>query len=231
MAAVKALALVVLAACASNPPSPVQPAAPAQPHAHSHAHHQMHHRFEKADEWAPMFDDPKRDEWQKPDLVVAALALQPGMSVADIGAGTGYFEKRLAAAVGGDGAVIAVDVEPDMVRYLRERAHREDTPTVEARLGTADDPKLAPASVDRILVVDTWHHITDRVAYSKRLASALRPGGFVLVVDFKLESDRGPPKAHRLAPEQVIDELQQAGLAAAVVDVGLPDQYVVKASL
>lgn len=191
----------------------------------------MHHRFEKAEDWAPMFDDPQRDAWQQPDKVVAALALAPGMVVADIGAGTGYFEKRLATAVGANGAVIAVDIEPDMVRYLRERAHRESTPNVEARLGTADDPKLPAGSVDRILVVDTWHHISDRVEYAKKLASALRPGGFVLVVDFTLETKRGPPKAHRLAPEQVIDELTRAGLRASVVEVGLPDQYVIKASL
>lgn len=236
MAAVKHAALFVLAACASSPPAqPAQPAQPADHAGHSHAHHShvhqhMHHRFEKADDWAPMFDDPKRDAWQQPDRVVEALALQPGMVVADIGAGTGYFEKRLATAVGDRGAVIAIDVEPDMVRYIRERAHRENTPVVEARLATPDDPKLAPASVDRILVVDTWHHLADRVAYSKRLAAALRPGGFVVVVDFTLETDKGPPKQHRLAPERVIDELQQAGLQATVVDVGLPDQYVIKAS-
>lgn len=233
MAAVKHVALIVLAACASSAPPapPAQPTQPAHPHAHSHAHHEMHHRFEKADEWAPMFDDPKRDAWQQPDRVVEALALQPGMSVADVGAGTGYFEKRLAMAVGERGTVIAIDVEPDMVRYLRERAHREKTPVVEARLATPDDPKLAAGSVDRILIVDTWHHIADRVAYGKLLASALRPGGFVLVVDFTLETDRGPPKRMRTPPERVIEELRQAGLQAAVIEVGLPDQFVVKASL
>jgi len=190
----------------------------------------MQHRFEKADEWAPIFDDPKRDAWQKPDTVVAALALTPGMTVADIGAGTGYFEKRLVAHVGERGAVIAIDIEPDMVRYLGERAQREGTPNVEARLATTDDPKLAAASVDRILIVDTWHHIGDRVAYGKKLASALKPGGFVAVVDFTLETAKGPPKHHRLTPAQVIDELTQAGLKAQVIDVGLPDQYVVTAS-
>lgn len=190
----------------------------------------MHHRFEKADDWAPMFDDPKRDAWQQPDKVVAALALAPGMVVADVGAGTGYFEKRLATAVGANGAVIAVDIEPDMVRYLRERAHREGTPNVEARLGAADDPKLAAGSVDRILIVDTWHHISDRGAYAKKLATALEPGGFIVVVDFKLDTKRGPPKEHRLAPEQVIADLESAGLRASVVEVGLPDQYVIKAS-
>jgi ubiquinone/menaquinone biosynthesis C-methylase UbiE len=234
IAAVVIVALV-LVACAKSAPPPAAPAHtdPAHPAegGHSHAHHEGHHRFEKADDWAPMFDDPKRDEWQQPDRVVAALALAPGNVVADIGAGTGYFEKRLSAAVGANGAVIAVDVEPDMVRYLRERAQREGTANVEARLGTADDPKLAPASVDRILIVDTWHHVGERVAYAKKLAAALRPGGFVVVVDFKLDSTRGPPKAMRMPPEKVIEELTQAGLRASVVDAGLPDQYVIKASL
>jgi ubiquinone/menaquinone biosynthesis C-methylase UbiE len=189
----------------------------------------MQHRFEQADQWAPIFDDPKRDEWQRPDAVVAALALSPGMTVADIGAGTGYFEKRLATAVGTTGSVIAIDIEPDMVRYIGERAKREGTPNVEARLATADDPKLAPASVDRILIVDTWHHISDRVAYATKLAQALRPGGSLFIVDFTLETNKGPPKQHRLAPQAVIDELKQAGMNAAVVDAGLPDQYIVRA--
>jgi ubiquinone/menaquinone biosynthesis C-methylase UbiE len=197
---------------------------------HAHAHHAMHHRFEKADEWAPVFDDPQRDAWQKPDAVVSALAIVPGMTVADIGAGTGYFEKRLATAVGERGGVIAIDIEPDMIRYMGERAKREGTPNVEPRLGAADDPKLAAASVDRILIVDTWHHIDDRVAYGKKLAAALKPGGFVAVVDFTLETAKGPPKQHRLPPSEVIDELTQAGLTAAIVDAGLPDQYIVKAS-
>src|SRR5262252_7396853 len=97
----------------------------ASPHAdapHTHTDGPMVHRFTNADHWAPIFDDPKRDAWQQPANVVAALALGPGMVVADIGAGTGYFEKRLADAVGADGRVLALDVEPDMIRYMRERA-------------------------------------------------------------------------------------------------------------
>ena len=189
----------------------------------------MHHRFEKADEWAPIFDDPKRDAWQKPDAVVAALQIQPGMIVADIGAGTGYFEKRLSAAVGDAGKVIAIDIEPDMVRYIGERAKREGTPNVEAQLGTRDSPKLV-VNVDRILIVDTWHHIGNRDTYVRQLKASLKPGGFVAVVDFTLESSKGPPKQHRLTPQQVIDEFVADGFKAHVVDVKLPDQYIVIAS-
>jgi SAM-dependent methyltransferase len=222
-------------ACGSSSSSP-QPVVPQPaPLDHGHAAHVHHgpggHRFEKADDWAPMFDDPKRDEWQRPDAVVAALSLAPGMAVADVGAGTGYFESRLAAAVGSDGKVLAVDIEPDMVRYLGERATRENTPQVRPLLGTATDPKLPGASLDRILVVDTWHHVEGRVDYARKLAGALKPGGAIFIVDFTLESERGPPKAHRLAGDRVRAELEQAGLRATVVDVGLPDQYMIKAEL
>ena len=190
----------------------------------------MEHRFEHADEWARQFDDPLRVEWQQPDKVVGALELQTGMTVADIGAGTGYFESRLAKAVGPSGSVIAVDIEADMVRYMRERVAREHTPNVVPQQGAADDPKLAAASVDRILIVDTWHHIGDREAYSKKLAAALKPGGAVFVVDFTHESDKGPPPEHRIPPEQVAKELASAGLTTSVVAVGLPDQFVIKAA-
>jgi len=181
-----------------------------------------------AEKWAPVFDDPTRDAWQKPDSVVAALALAPGMTVADIGAGTGYFESRLSAAVGPEGKVLAVDVEPDMVRYLGERAAREKMTNVEARLGTPDDPSLPLASVDRILIVDTWHHIPTRNAYAAKLAKALKPGGFIVVVDYTLDSAKGPPREHRLAPMVVVAELAQGGLRGSVLVEDLPDQYIVK---
>lgn len=237
--------LVSLAACggANTPPHAASSSPDSQPmahHDHDHADHHDHgdhehgdhfeHRFEHADEWAPKFDDPARDAWQQPDKVVAALELKPGMTVADIGAGTGYFEARLAKAVGPSGKVIAVDLEPDMVRYMRERAARENTPNVEPQQGAADDPKLAAASADRILIVDTWHHIGDREAYSKKLAAALKPGGAVFVVDFTHESPEGPPPEHRIPPEQVQRELASAGLSTSVVAVGLPNQFVIKAA-
>lgn len=220
--------LLVLAACggASHPQTTPMPAHDHDHH--DHASHSMHHRFEHADEWTKQFDDPARDAWQQPDKVVAAMAILPGMSVADVGAGTGYFESRLSKAVGDNGKVLAVDIEPDMVRYMNERRVREKTFNVEARLGAADDPKLD--AMDRILIVDTWHHIENREAYAKKLAAALKPGGIVFVVDFKQESEKGPPKHMRIPPAQIVAELQSAGLDAKEVDVGLPDQFVVSAA-
>ena len=186
----------------------------------------MPHRFEHADEWAKQFDDPSRDAWQQPDKVIAAMALEPSMTVADVGAGTGYFTVRLARAVP-QGQVIATDIEPDMVRYLGERATREHLANVRTVLAGADDPHLEPASVDRILVVDVWHHLGDRARYAAGLAKALRPGGKLFVVDFTQEATHGPPKHHRLAPDAIVGDLRGAGLDASVDPTALPEQYIV----
>jgi cyclopropane fatty-acyl-phospholipid synthase-like methyltransferase len=194
-----------------------------------HEHHHdggMLHRFENADEWAKVFDDPARDAWQKPDTVIAALDLSPAMVVADIGAGTGYFSVRLARGVP-DGRVIATDIEPDMIRYLKQRATREHVPNLEAVLTPPADPQLAKASLDRVLVVDVWHHLGDRIAYARALANALRPGGRIAIVDFKLDATHGPPPEHRLTAAQIAADLTAAGLTASVSSVVLPEQYIV----
>ncbi len=188
----------------------------------------MPHRFEKAEDWAKDFDDPSRDAWQKPREVAAALGLSDGLVVVDLGAGTGYFEPYLAPLVAPSGKVVAADVEPDMVRYLGERAKREGLSNVEPKLVHGDDPALAEASIDRVLIVDTWHHIEGRDAYAKKLALALKPGGSVVIVDFTMESDLGPPKEHRLSPASIVAELAAAGLDAVVVDETLPKQFIVR---
>jgi ubiquinone/menaquinone biosynthesis C-methylase UbiE len=196
--------------------------------AHAPSHHApLVHRFEKAEEWAKEFDDPARDAWQRPDAVVATMGVANGMTVADVGAGTGYFLPYLARAVGPTGKVLALDIEPDMVRYMRERAAREGLANVEARVVATDDPALPRGKVDRVLVVDTWHHIDGREAYAAKLEAALAPGGAVYVVDFTMEAKHGPPPHHRLAREQVERELASAGLAIGATNVALPEQYVV----
>lgn len=128
-------------------------------------------------------------------------------------AGTGYFATRL-AHMAPKGRVFAVDIEPDMVRYLAERAQREKVPNLQAVLGKPDDPRL-PGKVDRVLLVDTYHHIDDRVAYFRRLREQLKPGGEVAIVDFTMESPVGPPPAARIAAQQVRAEMQRAGYALA----------------
>jgi predicted methyltransferase len=186
--------------------------------------------FSNAEAFAAHFDDPARDAWQKPAEVLSLLSLSPGQVVVDLGAGTGYFVGYLARAVESAGRVLALDVEQNMVRHLEDRAEKSGWTNVEPRLVAFDDPGLGPASIDRVLIVNTWHHISDRERYAAKLSTALRPGGSVFVVDFTLESDIGPPANHRLSPEQVVRELQSAGLRARVVHETLPKQYVVVAS-
>lgn len=218
------LALPLLA-CGTTPPA----AKPAPDAAHAHP---THHRFDGAEGWAKVFDDPARDAWQKPAVVVDVLDVRPGMTVADVGAGTGYFEPWLARAAGVTGTVLAVDAEPDMVRYLTKRVEDERLTNVRVSRARTDDPALPAGAVDRILVVDTWHHLEGREAYAKKLATALRPGGRIIVVDFKPDATQGPPRHMRFAAEQVVRELVATGRLTAQVDArSLPEQYLVVATL
>lgn len=196
---------------------------------HEHAGHgHPHHAFTHAEAWTQVFDDPARDAWQRPDEVLHALDLEPTMVVADIGAGTGYFSVRIARAVP-RGEVLATDLEPDMVRFLRERAERERLPNLRAVQATLTDSGLAARSVDRILIVHVWHHIAEREEYARRLALALRPHGKLFIVDFSLDAERGPPASIRVSPDAVVATLERAGLAARVSTLALPDQYIVEA--
>jgi hypothetical protein len=117
----------------------------------------FHHRFEDAEKWAKEFDNPERDTWQKPEEILDALHLQRTSLVADIGAGTGYFSVRIAKRIP-EGKIFAADIEPDMVRYLGERARREHLINLVPVQASADAVNL-PEPVDVALVVDTYHHI------------------------------------------------------------------------
>jgi ubiquinone/menaquinone biosynthesis C-methylase UbiE len=181
------------------------------------------HSFSGAEHWAHVFDDPKRDQWQKPHEVIQALALKPDAVIADIGAGTGYFAVRL-ANMAPQGRVYGVDIEPDMVKYLTERAKREKRANLVAVQGAAHDARL-PEKADLVLMVDVFHHIDEREQYFRKLRSSLKPGGRVAIIDFRLGSPEGPPKAARVAPERVIAELTAAGYSLAAQHRFLPNQY------
>jgi predicted methyltransferase len=191
-------------------------AAAQSPHTHQHS-------FGGAEQWSQVFDDPKRDEWQKPHEVIQALALKPDAVVADIGSGTGYFSARLANMVP-KGRVYGVDTEPDMVKYLAERAKREGLKNISAVQGASDDPKL-PVKVDVVLLVDVYHHIEDRERYFRKLIGSIKPGGRIAVIDFRMDSPDGPPKSARIAPDRVKTELKSAGYTLAQEHSFLPNQY------
>lgn len=191
-------------------------------------HH--HHHGDAAEAWAHL-DEPDRDTWQRPELVVAAAGLTSGQVVADVGAGTGYFEVHLSRAVGASGRVLALDVNRHLVEHMTRRFHDARLPNVEARVLRHDDPGLEPGSVDRVLIVDLWHHLHDRVAYGRKLRTALRPEGRLLVIDRGADSSHAPPVDMRISVEAVIAELEAAGFATRVLPQELPRQFMVEGAV
>jgi SAM-dependent methyltransferase len=191
-------------------------AAAQAPHTHQHS-------FGNAEKWAQVFDDPARDAWQKPHEVIQALALKPDAVIADIGSGTGYFTARFAHMVP-KGRVYGVDTEPDMVKYLADRAQREGLKNVIAVTGAPDDPRL-PEKADLIILVDVYHHVDNRTRYFQKLRGALNPGGRLAIIDFRLDSPVGPPVRARIAPDRVKAELKGAGYTLLEERAFLPHQY------
>jgi len=192
------------------------------PVAAQHGSQPLHQQFNDAERWAQMFDDPARDAWQKPAEVIRALALAPNATVADIGAGTGYFSVRLARAVP-QGRVYAVDVAPSMVEHLRSRANHEKLANMVAHQAGVADPRL-PQPVDLVILVDTYHHIDDREAYFRKLRASLTPTARLAIIDFRPDSPVGP-RHGRIAPDAVKAELARAGYRFATEHDFLPYQY------
>jgi SAM-dependent methyltransferase len=189
----------------------------------SGGHHS--HRFDDPEKWALSFDDPERDEWQRPDEVIRALALKPDARVADIGAGTGYFTIRLARAVPA-GKVLAVDIEPRMVAYLGERAKKEGLANVVAVKGGEKAANL-PEAVDLALLVNSLHHIDARVAYVKSLDKMLRPGGRIAIIEYRPNAARGAPKHMRMSVGQIDTDMKAAGFSRMETHEFLPHQSLV----
>lgn len=192
---------------------------------HGGRHHG--HAFTDPVERAKTWNDPERDAWQRPAEIVAALALKPGATVADVGAGTGYMVAHLSRAVGEDGTVVAIDASADMVAYLTKRTADLGPARVAPRKVGPSDPELQPATVDAVLALDTWHHVSEREAYAKRVYAGLKRGGRFVVVDHEVGAEVGPPKVMRLEPSRVAEQLEAAGFRTEVVPESMPRHYMV----
>lgn len=175
-----------------------QQGAQAQQGQHGHARGHMDKRFTDPEALAKSFDNPQRAAWQMPDRVIADLGLKPGQRVADIGAGTGYFAVRLARSAAKP-SVFAVDIEDTMLAYLAKRAGEEGLTSVKTVLAATDDPKL-PEPMDVVLVVNTYHHIGNRVPYFQKVHKAMRKGGTLAIVDWKKGAPMGPADEYRFTP-------------------------------
>jgi predicted methyltransferase len=146
---------------------------------------------------APTERDRTRDEWQRPVEVFAALGVKPGQRIADLGSGFGYFTFRLAAQVGAEGKVYAVDIDEKAVQKVRDRAEREKLTQVEAILGASADPHL-PNDLDAVLIVDTYHEFREFDQTIQAVLRALKPGGRLVIIDGEGPAGRPRTEYHRL---------------------------------
>lgn len=168
----------------------------------------------------------ERDAWQKPDEVVKALELNSGDAVADIGAGTGYFTRRLARAVGPAGKVFAVDVAKDILGYLKEQADQQNLHNIQLVVSRQDDPLLPANAVDLAFFCDTTHHIANRVSFYRKLSPAVKPHGRMAIIDYPPDSPQHPHSPDELVPRsQAISEAEEAGFKFVKDFQFLPRHY------
>ena len=184
------------------------------------------YRFDDVDRWSQVFEAPERARWQQPERVIRAIGIQPGEIIADIGAGSGYFTFRFAHVAGSQGKVFAVEIEPEWLDYLDARAAREGLANTETIQAGAADSGLSAGCCDLIFLCNTYYMIADRVAYLEHLATRLRPGGRIVIIDWlRRPLPRGPALHYKLTTQQVHSEIRQAGLEVVRQPGFLPWQY------
>jgi len=189
----------------------------------------QHERMPNVMEYLDRLDRPERDQDQKPQQVVDALALEPGMNVADLGAGSGYFTRRFVEAIGDTGKVYVIDIEPEALKYVEDSLiHMHRSFEAEFILARPDNPKIPLESVDLIFVCDTYHHLEDRSRYFRNAKSSLKAGGRLAIIDFyhdERSGDVGFPKGHLVPREKVVEEMTEAGYRLVKEHTFLPKQY------
>jgi ubiquinone/menaquinone biosynthesis C-methylase UbiE len=187
---------------------------------------EMHKLHQDSRAYIELLEDPARDAYQKPHEVLMALGLKDGDRIADVGAGSGYFSLRFAQHVGTEGLVLAVDINPDMIVHLNRRIRDRGFDNVRTILASAEDPLLAPSSVDKVFISETWHHIQNRSEYLGVLKKALKPDGQVVIIDFQRKPTLvGPPAEMRVAREDVVSEFEHSGFRLTKEHTFLPHQY------
>lgn len=227
-----------------EPPAPAAESKPARgqdhdhDHDHAHDHDHDHGRDPKTFMGRRIADvmsylgaswlfRPERIVEERPDEMLAALDIQPGMVVADVGAGAGYHAIRLSKLVGPKGRVLATDVQPQMIRMLERNARAARATNVKPILCTADDPKLPKGEVDLILMVDVYHECSKPRETLAGLRAALKPGGRLVLVEFRAEDPEVPIKPeHKMTVAQVRREIEPAGFAFRELHDFLPWQHI-----
>ena len=174
-----------------------------------------------------LLEGPDRDAYQRPDQIMDALLIGDGSTVADLGAGGGWFTVRLARRVGPQGIVYAEDIQTQMIQAIERRVKREGLKNVRTVLGTPTDPKLPQGSLDALLIVDTYHEMEQPVTLLRNVAKSLKPSGMIGIVNYKKDGGGpGPPMEERVDPEKVIRDAVAAGLELRKRENFLRYQYL-----
>jgi ubiquinone/menaquinone biosynthesis C-methylase UbiE len=176
---------------------------------------------------APWLDRPSREQEERPDWLIEELRLEPSMSVADIGAGSGYLERRLAPLLP-QGRIYAVDVQPEMIELLQDLALQPDTRNVVPVLGLSDDVRLPAASVDLAVMVDVYHELAFPAEIIRSLLRSLRPGGRLVFVEYRAEDPAVAIKPlHKMSEAQIRREMRPFPVIWERTSERLPVQHIV----
>ena len=197
-----------------------------QPSAGQSTKEQIQRMHQDPKAYIAMLENPQRDSEQKPDEVIAALDLKPGETVADIGAGSGYFAFRFARKLGDSGRVYAVDVNADMILHMNRTIRDKRVRNVTTILSAPDDPLLLDASINRFFICNTWHHLQNRTRYMALMKKMLKPGGQIIIIDYKKRQlPVGPPPEMKMTRREVIAELEAGGFKLVKDHKCLENQY------
>ena len=170
----------------------------------------------------------EREQEEAPSKAIATLELKPGMVVADIGAGSGYYTSRLSKSVGPTGKVYATDIQPGMIELINRRVAAEGLTNVTTVLGAMDDPKLPPASIDLAIMVDVYHELQAPQVFLQRLRETFKPGGRLVLLEFRKEDATVPIlEVHKMSVAEVKAELEAEGFVLDKVIEVLPWQHII----
>jgi ubiquinone/menaquinone biosynthesis C-methylase UbiE len=169
----------------------------------------------------------EREMEELPETALDKIGIKTGMTVADVGAGSGYFTVRLAKRVGPKGRIFAVDVQPEMVAMVRQRASKAGLQNVYAVLSTESDPKLPASSVDLILLVDVYHEFSQPQRMLRRMRTALKPDGRLVILEYRKEDPHIPIRSeHKMSVEEARLEVEAEGYKLDRVLKDLPRQHI-----
>jgi ubiquinone/menaquinone biosynthesis C-methylase UbiE len=176
---------------------------------------------------ADWLERSERELEELPEAALDAIGIVPGSVVADVGAGVGYFTIRIARRVGPQGKVYAVDIQPEMLTRLKDRADKAEVTNVEPILGTESDPKLPKGQIDLVLMVDVYHEFSQPQRMLRRIGQALKPDGRLVLLEYRKEDPHIPIRSdHKMSVDEARDEVQAEGYKLEKVLHDLPRQHI-----